>query len=479
MPFVDCHFSRSSNIIETLYKELLDGKTAVFVALHALTNERLINGLIELRKKGVKVLAIFDDVESKNYSDPLIKLINSDIECKTFGSERWKMKNNFMIIDGIKIISGSFNCTNQAMNSMEHVVIFEDYSTSIRFLNEFNSIWEEITSKHFKEKLGQDCYNNLQNKLESQKQAELSSAVKIRKLHMLEKDNESLNKRIKGLIEENKRLLLSIDRKDEWRYGQGTLTSADGMRKYEGEFKDGLPNGQGTLTLPDGARYEGDFKDGVRHGQGIEVSPDGTKYKGDFTDGVRHGQGTLTTPGGKKYEGQFWEGEPLGQGILTLTDGRRYEGDFDGLRHGQGALTLPNGTKYVGEFWEGEPLGQGTLTLPDGTRYEGDFKDGVRHGEGIEISPDGTKYEGDFKNGVRYGQGTEENPDGEKYEGEFKDGRFHGQGTYSYPDGKKYEGGWKDGRRHGQGILTLPDGRRHVGEWKDGKHIKGKGENDG
>ena len=200
MPFVDCHFSRSSNINETLYKELLDGKTAVFVALHTLTNERLINGLIELRKKGVKVLAIFDDVESKNYSDPLIKLINSDIECKTTGSERWRMKNNFMIIDGVKIISGSFNCTDQAMNSMEHIVIFEDYSTSIRFLHEFNSIWEEITSKHFKEKLGQDCYNNLQNKLESQKQAELSTAVKIRELHMLEKDNESLNKRIEGLI---------------------------------------------------------------------------------------------------------------------------------------------------------------------------------------------------------------------------------------------------------------------------------------
>ena len=401
MPFVDCHFSRSSNINETLYKELLDGKTAVFVALHTLTNERLINGLIELRKKGVKVLAIFDDVESKNYSDPLIKLINSDIECKTTGSERWRMQNNFMIIDGVKIISGSFSCTDQAMNSMEHIVIFEDYSTSIRFLHEFNSIWEEITSKHFKEKLGQDCYNNLQNKLESQKQAELSTAVKIRKLHMLEKDNESLNKRIEGLIEENKRLLLSIDRKDEWRYGQGTLTSADGMRKYEGEFKDGLPNGQGTLTLPDG----------------------------------------------KKYAGKFWAGETMGSGALISPDGEKYEGEFENFTlQDQGTLTLPDGTRYEGDFKDGVRHGEGIEISPDGTKYEGDFKNGVRYGQGTEENPDGEKYEGEFKDGVRHGQGTYSYPDGKKYEGGWKDGRRHGQGILTLPDGQRYVGEWKDGK---------------------------------
>ncbi|KJR41606.1 hypothetical protein MCHI_002381, partial [Candidatus Magnetoovum chiemensis] len=31
---------------------------------------------------------------------------------------------------------------------------------------------------------------------------------------------------------------------------------------YVGEFKDGLMNGQGTLTFPDGEKYVGEFKDG-------------------------------------------------------------------------------------------------------------------------------------------------------------------------------------------------------------------------
>ena len=32
-------------------------------------------------------------------------------------------------------------------------------------------------------------------------------------------------------------------------------------KKYVGEYKDGLPNGQGTYTLPNGEKYIGEFKD--------------------------------------------------------------------------------------------------------------------------------------------------------------------------------------------------------------------------
>ena len=34
------------------------------------------------------------------------------------------------------------------------------------------------------------------------------------------------------------------------------------------EFKDGKPNGQGTMTLQDGSKYVGEHKDGIANGQG-------------------------------------------------------------------------------------------------------------------------------------------------------------------------------------------------------------------
>ena len=54
--------------------------------------------------------------------------------------------------------------------------------------------------------------------------------------------------------------------------------------KYEGEMKNGVPNGQGTSTYTDGGKYVGEFKDGKFHGQGTKTWSDGM-YVGKYRDG--------------------------------------------------------------------------------------------------------------------------------------------------------------------------------------------------
>ena len=46
---------------------------------------------------------------------------------------------------------------------------------------------------------------------------------------------------------------------------------------YKGEVENGVPNGQGILTAPDGRKYVGDFKDGLPYGQGTFTFLDGWK----------------------------------------------------------------------------------------------------------------------------------------------------------------------------------------------------------
>ena len=48
------------------------------------------------------------------------------------------------------------------------------------------------------------------------------------------------------------------------------------------------------MTWSDGEKYVGEFKDGVPHGQGTKTWPGGWKYVGEFKTGWRHGQGTYT-----------------------------------------------------------------------------------------------------------------------------------------------------------------------------------------
>ena len=54
---------------------------------------------------------------------------------------------------------------------------------------------------------------------------------------------------------------------------------------YKGEVENGVPNGQGTLTTPNGWKYVGEFKSGERNGQGTETYPDGSKYIGEWRNG--------------------------------------------------------------------------------------------------------------------------------------------------------------------------------------------------
>ena len=52
--------------------------------------------------------------------------------------------------------------------------------------------------------------------------------------------------------------------KDGERNGlQGTETFSTWGNSTVGEFKDGLPNGQGTETFSNGGKYVGEFKDGL------------------------------------------------------------------------------------------------------------------------------------------------------------------------------------------------------------------------
>ena len=47
---------------------------------------------------------------------------------------------------------------------------------------------------------------------------------------------------------------------DEWVWFKNGDEKTDSI--YEGEIRKGLPNGKGTLILPDGKKHVGEFKDG-------------------------------------------------------------------------------------------------------------------------------------------------------------------------------------------------------------------------
>ena len=89
---------------------------------------------------------------------------------------------------------------------------------------------------------------------------------------------------------------------------ESQITYKDGGT-YVGTTLNGIPEGQGVLTLPSGNRYEGEFKNGKLEGQGTFTYADGDTYVGEFKNGDINGQGTFTYADGSVETGIFENGE--------------------------------------------------------------------------------------------------------------------------------------------------------------------------
>jgi hypothetical protein len=99
------------------------------------------------------------------------------------------------------------------------------------------------------------------------------------------------------------------------------LVLADG-RKYEGAWKNDLPNGFGTQANPDGTVYTGEWLAGKYNGQGKLTTADGGSYTGAWKDDLPHGIGTLIRPDGSKFSGEFRNGKAVEEGVLVSPEGK-------------------------------------------------------------------------------------------------------------------------------------------------------------
>ena len=129
---------------------------------------------------------------------------------------------------------------------------------------------------------------------------------------------------------------------------------------YEGEWRDGEPNGHGVLTWSSGeGRYEGEFVNGKFEGQGIVDYPDGTHYEGGFRGGWYSGHGVCNYPSGIRYEGEYDDGNLVGQGTVYFADGTRFEGVFTYFD-----------SSYPGRSIENINSGRGVFTDLEGNRHK-------------------------------------------------------------------------------------------------------------
>lgn len=93
------------------------------------------------------------------------------------------------------------------------------------------------------------------------------------------------------------------------RSGKGRLRCANGTI-YEGNWlRDKLNGPTGSYSHPSGCNYQGEFKDGLFEGQGVYKWPSGATYEGQFKAGRMEGKGTFTDESQEVWVGSFGKSE--------------------------------------------------------------------------------------------------------------------------------------------------------------------------
>ena len=87
-------------------------------------------------------------------------------------------------------------------------------------------------------------------------------------------------------------------------YSQECTVDAEALKgSYTGECKKGKANGTGKAVGTD--TYEGEFKSGLPHGEGTYTWSNGDSFTGKFEKGLKQGQGTMTVKREGKPDSTF------------------------------------------------------------------------------------------------------------------------------------------------------------------------------
>ena len=144
---------------------------------------------------------------------------------------------------------------------------------------------------------------------------------------------------------------------------------------FEGGFVDGKSVGKGRLVSKNGDYYEGSVLENVASGLGVSEN-NVMRYEGEFQNNLPHGQGTeILFDGRSRFVGTFFEGNKVA-GVMTWGENAEYvyEGRFaNNTFNGRGVMRSPEGV-YYGDFVDGHKHGVGEMhNLEGAVMYRGNW----------------------------------------------------------------------------------------------------------
>jgi len=142
---VDCRvspkFSSRDSLAQAVSESLRQAKQKVILALYGFNNNELADELIKLAKRGVVVRVKIDTAKGaeKKTGELISRLKSGGVEVQTV-APGGRNHNKFAVIDGSRVLTGSYNWTAKAESNWENLLVID----CAELAKSYESEWEKL-----------------------------------------------------------------------------------------------------------------------------------------------------------------------------------------------------------------------------------------------------------------------------------------------------------------------------------------------
>lgn len=140
----DACFSPQDDCVQRIRGFLGSAKTSADICVFTITDDRISEVIADLHRRRVKVRIISDNEKTHDPGSDVDRLGREGVPVRV-DSSPFHMHHKFAIVDGTKLLTGSYNWTRTAAaENEENFLITEDPRLVLRFARTFESLWEKF-----------------------------------------------------------------------------------------------------------------------------------------------------------------------------------------------------------------------------------------------------------------------------------------------------------------------------------------------
>ena len=137
------YFNPGNACHEALFTCLKEARSCLDICVFTITDDWITYEIRLAASRGVSIRIITDNEKAWDPGSDIYDLADSGMQVRQ-DTGREHMHHKFAIIDGVKVITGSFNWTKGSCRNHENMIVCADPVVVAAYRQEFDYLWDEM-----------------------------------------------------------------------------------------------------------------------------------------------------------------------------------------------------------------------------------------------------------------------------------------------------------------------------------------------